>query len=906
MHFSCVRYPDINIQQICSNLTEKFQEHIKIFLNNVVKYTRFPRNLLQDAIEDVESLDVLNSSISSTKSGPSILKSDSQQTPRTARYLNERHVEAMNLKAMLETERYERGYLEMQAKHNEEKLSKLDAEYKKASATINELNKQIANLRDEIEASERNGVDRVIRDLRKQIQEKDDKIEDCIMDMNALKDSNSLLEEKIKYAEKQIKNLSNDKAILYNDMDQFKIELDERDKNILCINNRNKELEDMIREMRTDASPNKKLYESSFDFLNASTSSTVESSKFCMIFLSKFLGSFRTDSVYLMIFDDAIILFQFKLTGFSFPSEENMANAVVDVRLLDQQKQNQELTETLNDLNGKLTKLQLEANDVYVELSHSIGLSVDSLPDLDTILSESMNLMREILKKSAEANSLLDSKKEEFEKVTAMRDTLQENIEENEKSIETLNSQITELKTSLNAAQNKYEKFVDETQEKNKKTEEKIQSLETTLNDVERKNEVDTERFTSIIDKLEKQIKIAADEKDELISCLTESQNEINSLNQILNQRSKEVDQLQNEKSAVNDELEITVKMLEEARQTVKASEKQLEKMSNDKNDFYEKLQNAHEKIYQLEKLNDDIVEFKQVIENLNSSVSSYQSTITELESKNESLERALAQFNEKCEELEKDNLNLAKARVKAEDEINVSYERITKQSDIINEHKKTIEELQIVAEEKVKLDEKLSQMDISFKEIELSLQMKIETILKLEQENEIIESNLKNEIAARADENSKYQENIKTNQKNFETQLNERNEKIGELKSQIDKEIETLLLRTEQIESLSKELEILRETNQCLIDSEKTLKSLLDTNKSDHELKNVEIVNQKVQLESLGKTKNELIENVKNNEIIRQSLKLEITELTEKARKLEESERQIADLNMVRLKLHS
>lgn len=281
MHFSCLRFPDKSIQRICSNLTEKYQEYVKNFLNNVVKYSRFPRNLVQDAIEDVESFDALNTSMSSTKSGPSILKSDSQQTPRTARYLNERHIETMNLKAMLEAERYERGYLEMQAKHNEEKLMRLDAEHKKSLSTINDLNKQISSLRDAIDSSERNGIDRVIKELRKKIEEKQTKIEDYIIDMNALKDSNALLEKKIKFAEKQIKTLSIEKANLYDDIDRFRSELDERDKTIMCINSRNKDLEELIKELRSEISPNKKMYESSsFDFLNASTSSAVDSSKF--------------------------------------------------------------------------------------------------------------------------------------------------------------------------------------------------------------------------------------------------------------------------------------------------------------------------------------------------------------------------------------------------------------------------------------------------------------------------------------------------------------------------------------------------------------------------------------------------------------------------------------------------
>lgn len=277
MHFSCVRHGDKSIQKICSNLLEKHQTLIEKFLRNVLKLNRFPRSSIQYAIEDVESADELNTS---TGSVTSFLKSETQQTPRTAKFINDRHVENMHLKVQLETEKYERGYLEMQAKHNEEKIMKLDVEHKKSVAVINELNKQLAHLKDELEASEKNGVDRVIKQLRKQINDKEEKVADCIMDMNALKDNNAFLEEKLKYAERQIQILTHDKMSLNDDIERIRSELDDRDKTISYINSRNRELEEMIKELRADNSTERRMYESSFDFLNASASSAVESSEF--------------------------------------------------------------------------------------------------------------------------------------------------------------------------------------------------------------------------------------------------------------------------------------------------------------------------------------------------------------------------------------------------------------------------------------------------------------------------------------------------------------------------------------------------------------------------------------------------------------------------------------------------
>lgn len=52
LHFSCVLYADIGIQQICNNMVGKNQEVIEKFLEYVFKIGKCDRIIVQSAIEE--------------------------------------------------------------------------------------------------------------------------------------------------------------------------------------------------------------------------------------------------------------------------------------------------------------------------------------------------------------------------------------------------------------------------------------------------------------------------------------------------------------------------------------------------------------------------------------------------------------------------------------------------------------------------------------------------------------------------------------------------------------------------------------------------------------------------------------------------------------------------------------
>lgn len=175
----------------------------------------------------------------------------------------------------------------MQVKYNEEKISKLDIEFKKALAEINDLKKHITALMEEIASPSQSKVDPMVNRLRKCLDEKEDELASYIQNLNEMTDTNSFLNEKILFAEKQIKLLSEKTLDLYDDIDKLKSELEDREKAIKYMNGANKELEELVRELRSYSNSEKRLGETSFDVLNSSTllnSSTSNTSEFAISF----------------------------------------------------------------------------------------------------------------------------------------------------------------------------------------------------------------------------------------------------------------------------------------------------------------------------------------------------------------------------------------------------------------------------------------------------------------------------------------------------------------------------------------------------------------------------------------------------------------------------------------------
>lgn len=183
------------------------------------------------------------------------------------------------LQSQLETERFERGYLEMQLNQCEKKLTKLDDDYKIAMTENNLLKKQIQMLDENDQLTQNAEIDSTVKQLRREINQKEDELFKLTSKVNAANDDIELLQEKLQYAETQVKSLNVKLLDSFNEAETFKSQLDDREKMINYLNTSNKELSDMLKELQSNS---KKLdfdSSSSYDLLNSTANDLNTSSE---------------------------------------------------------------------------------------------------------------------------------------------------------------------------------------------------------------------------------------------------------------------------------------------------------------------------------------------------------------------------------------------------------------------------------------------------------------------------------------------------------------------------------------------------------------------------------------------------------------------------------------------------
>lgn len=199
----------------------------------------------------------------------------------------------------METERFERGYLEMQLTQCEKKLAKLDDDYKEAMTENNYLKKQIQTLDDHELSMQNSETDLVAKQFRRQIGEKEDELLKLTITYNEAKDDIEILKEKLQYAESQIKALNVKLHESFSEAESFKNQLEEREKMIVYVNNNNKELSDLLKELQSNSKKQDFDSSASYEMLNSTANELNSSSKlrkesdFFLFRLSKIKNNFR-------------------------------------------------------------------------------------------------------------------------------------------------------------------------------------------------------------------------------------------------------------------------------------------------------------------------------------------------------------------------------------------------------------------------------------------------------------------------------------------------------------------------------------------------------------------------------------------------------------------------------------
>lgn len=179
----------------------------------------------------------------------------------------------------METERFERGYLEMQLNQCEKKLMKLDDDYKDALAQNNHLKKQIQSLDEHDQLSQIAQSDVTVKQLRRQIDDKESELLQLTIKYNDAKDEIEMLTEKLQYSDSQVKSLKTKLLDSFSDAEAIKNQLDERERMINYMNNNNKELNDLLKELQSNSKKQDFDSSASYEMLNSTANDLNSSSK---------------------------------------------------------------------------------------------------------------------------------------------------------------------------------------------------------------------------------------------------------------------------------------------------------------------------------------------------------------------------------------------------------------------------------------------------------------------------------------------------------------------------------------------------------------------------------------------------------------------------------------------------
>lgn len=210
LHYGCVQCRDVQIQNACKSLGEYQQAAVANFFKQFagVKYEGVVRGSLRKMIVDAMRTDdqVANVALSTPKKR----LSGSPDTPKNLRL--EQNMKDLNkIRVQLETERYEKGFLEIQLKEGQDQITRLNAQQKVHINEIHELRNQLLYENDENRTPNLNdGKDKQtseVNAMRRNIGQLEDKVANLLVETHCLEADKGTLAKKLKHSEEQIQLL---------------------------------------------------------------------------------------------------------------------------------------------------------------------------------------------------------------------------------------------------------------------------------------------------------------------------------------------------------------------------------------------------------------------------------------------------------------------------------------------------------------------------------------------------------------------------------------------------------------------------------------------------------------------------------------------------------------------------
>lgn len=210
LHFGCVLSRDVHIQNACKALGEYQQAAVANFFKQFggMKYESVTRVNLKKMIVDAIRTDVPVAE-GVALSTPKKRLNGSPDTPKNRRL--EQNVRELNkVRIQLETERYEKGFLEIQIKEGQDQIERLQAQQRTHINELHELRNQLMYENDENKTP--NVQDQEARSsemmtLKKNIGQLEDKVANLLVETHCLETDKGTLTKKLKHSEEQMQVL---------------------------------------------------------------------------------------------------------------------------------------------------------------------------------------------------------------------------------------------------------------------------------------------------------------------------------------------------------------------------------------------------------------------------------------------------------------------------------------------------------------------------------------------------------------------------------------------------------------------------------------------------------------------------------------------------------------------------
>ncbi|XP_067641581.1 early endosome antigen 1 isoform X2 [Eurosta solidaginis] len=864
LHFSCVKYPETNFHDICKRLSVNNQRYIAAFFNELIDCQSISRDKLRQAIastshkntnSSTSASDSQSSGNTSTGNNPNFPSTTFSRldspcrpsrfasgnssprivppTPKSA-MLEERTRELYNLRAQLETERYEKGLLEVQIKQNEDKIKKLNQDHKKLQQTIQDLKNDILTQNTENSTTPNKDSEQMKRRLCREVAQKEAEIAKLNEVLGNLMEEKSLVQEKLRFAEKQILVCMDRITELDFKVDELTADVEQKDYTIKCLTESKHELEQFINETRSTGNNN-----SRSDYLDASFSPVTDASG-------------------------------------SSTSPENLARSVVDVQLREKEHENAELREELHALknsNKRLTDLIRKFTIKHAQ-EYNIATSMSSITAKE---EENMEITPgdclDHLVDYVERIGLLY--KDEKERVKTLQAELQAKHRRNdelgrrlgdfEKEIIILKEQVkhmdhanVDLEKEKKRMQEKMARCEQELVKINEQKFELVAKLESLANDYDtHKHKCATQRLehTTQIKRLENEItgheqcnSALTNENKTLNDEVLTLQTKLQTLQQAMLANSDEMRTLNERIKGYQNELEAhdkTEKMLKEKYEKILVQHEATKRDRRETADHLEAMRNKIAvKEFEMTKLGTEIIEVRKKNAELETRIDTL---TTEFKTEKHNAELAINTRDERIKEIseERDRIEEILTKLRTEHD---SMQTVLKESKAeLEAALKTFDALRLLlcneqTESPVNLAERLADVVLNVKRLQqekIELHSKLELVSSNHTETvskmEIMEVEMKNLIQAKEDLEANYktlfdQSELKLN--NAEAQIKIYEEDVGNLKAalkQVTEEMQnTLQVNTEEHTVRIMELEVEHEN------VVKTLKEQLNATKEE------------------------------------------------------------------------